>query len=115
MPSGSNSPPQPSTASSDKENTTELVVDKTPSFFVADDGIRYPFFIGFPWNPTFHISIRGAENTHTYFWIIKDLSWTQRYEYVGMLFGTCALAWCLLLFAHAYAHRNVEEIYMLGI
>ena len=33
----------------------------------------------FPWSFSLYFDPRGAEYIHIYFWILKDLGWTQRY------------------------------------
>lgn len=33
----------------------------------------------FPWSFSLYFDTRGAEYIHIYFWILKDLGWTQRY------------------------------------
>jgi len=71
------------------------------------NGFAYPF------NPKIFFTIRGCENVHIYFWICKDLGWIFNNKEVGLLFGTCALLWIIIL-AHNYKkEKDYEEIYFL--
>ena len=103
---------------------------KTPNDFVANN-----FYITLPWSPQVikfqilfyrndkikcsikctkvYFSVRGSENFHIYLWIAKDLSWSQGLYWPSMIFGSAALAWCLVLAYHAISARCVEEVYML--
>lgn len=53
----------------------------------------------------------GAEYVHTYFWICKDLAWTQEWRLFSLGMGISALLWTLILFYHALRTRNGHEIY----
>lgn len=45
------------------------------------------FFI----DPFEFLSVKTAENIHTYLWITKDLSWTQNWYWPGLVFGSIAM------------------------
>jgi hypothetical protein len=58
-------------------------------------------------------TIRKDENIHIYFWICKDLGWIFNCKEVGILFGTCALFWMIILGYDHYNKKDYEEIYFL--
>jgi hypothetical protein len=71
------------------------------------------FQLDIPWSPQMYFTVRGAENVHIYLWILKDLSWTQKWTVCSWIFGLSAISWCLVLVYHAVEDRNYNEIYML--
>lgn len=71
------------------------------------NGFTYPF------DPRIFFTIRGCENVHIYFWICKDLGWIFDCKEVGMLFGTCALLWMIILGYNYYKEKDFEEVYFL--
>mmetsp|Transcript_13325 Transcript_13325/g.18272 ORF Transcript_13325/g.18272 Transcript_13325/m.18272 type:complete len:397 (+) Transcript_13325:31-1221(+) len=90
---------------SEKDKKSALIKSKTI--------VQENFFITLPWSPQIYFSVRGSENFHIYLWIAKDLAWSQGSYYPAMIFGTSALAWCLVLAYHAISSRCLEEVYML--
>jgi hypothetical protein len=64
-----------------------------------------------PFRPSWFFTITGAEYAHVYFWILKDLSWTQELKYVSLFFGTLATLWCVVIFYHAFRTGNKDEVY----
>jgi hypothetical protein len=66
---------------------------------------------GEPFTISWLFSITGAEYCHVYFWIFKDLAWTQEWRYTSLSFGSAATLWCLVIFYHAMRTRNTDEIY----
>lgn len=46
------------------------------------------FFI----DPVEFLSVKTAENVHTYLWVLKDLSWTQNWYWSGLIVGALAMA-----------------------
>ena len=54
-------------------------------------------------------SVRGLDNVFIYFWIAKDLSWTQSWYYPSWVFGICALAVSIIGIGRAVYHKYVEE------
>mmetsp|Transcript_28467 Transcript_28467/g.75027 ORF Transcript_28467/g.75027 Transcript_28467/m.75027 type:complete len:121 (+) Transcript_28467:91-453(+) len=55
----------------------------------------YPYF---KWRPRWYFTtIRGAEWFHVYLWLLKDLSWTQDWNYLGIFSGFAAVFWSLFL------------------
>lgn len=70
-------------------------------------------WLGNEFSLKYYTSIRGAENIHIYLWIAKDLSWALGNLYGGLLFGTLALCWCLVLLANAARLSNTEEVFFM--
>ena len=64
-----------------------------------------------PWSPDLYYSIRGAENVHVYLWVLKDLGWSLDNKILGLLFGTLAILWCIMLVFHASERRNTLEMF----
>ena len=64
-----------------------------------------------PFRLSWFFTITGAEYAHVYFWILKDLSWTQELKYVSLFFGTLATLWCVVIFYHAFRTGNKDEVY----
>jgi hypothetical protein len=58
-------------------------------------------------------SIRGYDNIHIYVWILKDYAWSSDNKTMGLIFGTIALAWTLVLEIVAYNGQDWEEMYFL--
>jgi hypothetical protein len=81
--------------------------------FSWQDFVDRNFYIGGSWSIDYYFSVRGAENFHIYIWIAKDLAWAQDLYWPAMIFGSMALAWCLLLAFYAFKFGGIEEIYML--
>mmetsp|Transcript_13526 Transcript_13526/g.12248 ORF Transcript_13526/g.12248 Transcript_13526/m.12248 type:complete len:368 (-) Transcript_13526:24-1127(-) len=73
-----------------------------------NDGI-YGF--NYPWTLSWYLSITGSEYFHIYLWICKDLSWTQEWYLLSLIFGTLSLMWYVVLAYHALSTRNGEEIW----
>jgi hypothetical protein len=38
------------------------------------------------WSPVIFYTVRGAENIHIYFWILKDLGWSLNNVYLEIIF-----------------------------
>ncbi len=51
------------------------------------------------------------EYCHTYFWILKDLAWTQGWRIFSLSFGFLALAWWFVIAFHAVRLSNWDEIW----
>ena len=64
-----------------------------------------------PFHLQWFFTISGSEYAHVYFWILKDLSWTQELKYVSLFFGTLATLWCVVIFYHAFRTGNKDEVY----
>ena len=64
-----------------------------------------------PFRFSWFFTITGAEYAHVYFWILKDLSWTQELKYISLFFGTLATLWCVVIFYHAFRTGNKDEVY----
>jgi hypothetical protein len=73
----------------------------------GDDGI---LGFSFPITIEWYFSPVGAEYTHTYFWICKDLAWTQEWRLLSLGFGFSAILWSLLILYHATKFKNGHEI-----
>lgn len=71
------------------------------------------FYITAAWSPQIYFTVRGAENFHIYLWIAKDLCWAQNNVELGMVFGSLAVLWLLVLAYHALRDQYFEELYML--
>ena len=71
------------------------------------NGFTYPF------DPKIFFTIRGCENVHIYFWICKDIGWILNNKIVGLMFGTLALIWILVLIINHYFEKNYEDIYFI--
>ena len=67
-------------------------------------GFTFPITIEWYFSPT------GAEYCHTYFWIFKDLAWTQGWKQTSLLFGIAAIVWSLIILYHAVKHLNYHEV-----
>ena len=77
---------------------------------VAILGINFPFTIDWLF------SVAGSEYVHSYFWICKDLAWTQEWRLFALGMGISALLWSGVLFYHALRTRNGHEVYnVIGI
>ena len=62
-----------------------------------------------------YYSNRRVENFHILLWILKDLFWCLDMQIEAVVFGSMALAWCLVLFYKALfpaEQRNVVDFYM---
>ena len=64
-----------------------------------------------PWSVDWCFSVIGAEYCHTYFWILKDLAWTQGWRIFSISFGSFAIMWWTILLYHALRLRNIDEIW----
>lgn len=71
------------------------------------NGFTYPF------SPHIFFTVRGCENVHIYLWICKDIGWTYGNKIIGMIFGTFALTWILVLVINHYMEKNYEDIYFI--
>lgn len=71
------------------------------------NGFTYPF------SPNIFFTVRGCENVHIYLWICKDIGWTYGNKAVGMMFGTLALAWIIVLVINHWMEKNYEDIYFI--
>jgi hypothetical protein len=78
---------------------------------VDDDEEEGVCGFGEPLRASWFFTITGAEYCHVYFWILKDLSWTQELRYVSLFFGTLATLWCVVIFYHAFRTGNKDEVY----
>ena len=67
-----------------------------------------------PFNPIIFFTVRGCENVHIYFWILKDLGWCMNIPWLGITGGLFAIIWLGILLKHAIFHSNNEEIYFIG-
>jgi hypothetical protein len=67
-------------------------------------GFTFPITIEWYFSPT------GAEYCHTYFWICKDLAWTQEWRNLSLSFGIAAIFWSLIILYHSVKFRNWHEI-----
>jgi len=70
-------------------------------------------YLGFsePWSIDWCFSVIGAEYCHTYFWILKDLAWTQGWRLFSISVGSFAIMWWTILLYHALRLRNIDEIW----
>jgi len=70
-------------------------------------------FLGFtqPFSPWWCLSVTGSEYTHILFWILKDLSWTQGWQFLALFSGSLSLFWVLVILYHAIRIENRDEIY----
>ena len=91
-----------------EDNHVTINKKKRDSIIVKHGNIYFDV----PYSPQIYFTVRGAENFHIYLWIAKDLSWTQNKLVPALFFGSCALAWCLVLVYHAFNIKSYVEIYM---
>lgn len=64
-----------------------------------------------PFKFSWFMTIVGAEYFHVYLWIAKDLSWTQDFKSLSLIFGTFATLWCVVIFFNAFRAGNNDEVY----
>ena len=57
------------------------------------------------------LSIRGAENLYMYFWLLKDLSWSQNWYWPAYVFGSLAIAWAFVLVCNTLYDQATNEIF----
>ena len=63
------------------------------------------------WSPGWYVfTVRGAESTHIYLWVMKDLSWACGWYWPGHVFGIAAVLWSAGLLARAVSWRNTKEV-----
>lgn len=55
------------------------------------------------------LSSKGSENFQLYFWVLKDLSWTQDWYISGFVFGPIAVIWSGFLVLKTIYNRNWYE------
>lgn len=80
----------------------------------TNQALESMFSLTIPWSPQIYFTTRGAENAHIYFWIAKDLCWTQGLQNTAITFGSMALIWCgILMYNAIFANKNMEEAYIL--
>lgn len=91
-------------------NTANLAFTHSPSMIYTSSRPRY---LGITNPLTIHwfFSIIGSEYCHIYFWIIKDLAWTQNWRKVSIIFGILALVWSLVILYHSLRTLNWHEIW----
>lgn len=63
-----------------------------------------------PYSPKWYLTERGGEYVHLYLWILKDLSWTQDWYYVGNAAGSVAVLWGCFMLHRAYTLHNRNEL-----
>jgi hypothetical protein len=64
-----------------------------------------------PFTFSWCFSVIGSEYVHTYFWVAKDLSWTQGWRFFALFYGSLAIFWWLVIAYHALRTCNRDEIY----
>ena len=64
-----------------------------------------------PWSVDWCFSVIGSEYTHMYFWILKDLSWTQGWRLFSISFGSFAIMWWVIILYHSLRTRNTAEVW----
>ncbi len=87
--------------------------DDVPFSFTWKDFYQRNFYISGAWTWDYYFTVRGAENFHIYLWIAKDLAWASDLYWPAMIFGSLALAWCMVLCYFAFFSGGMEEVYML--
>ena len=88
-------------------------IDENKQFqFSWKEFVDSNFYISGGWSLDYYTTVRGAENFHIYLWIAKDIAWTQDLYYPAMIFGSLALAWCLVLLGFAVRAGGILEVYM---
>jgi hypothetical protein len=65
-----------------------------------------------PWRFSYYLSSRGAEWSHVYIWLAKDLSWTTGDFWTGIIFGGLAVLWSIGLIWEALHLQNWQELYV---
>ena len=76
-----------------------------------DNKIFHVYGFSQPLTATWFFGVVGAEYSHTYFWIAKDLFWMQGQRLHSTFFGLAALFWSLLLLWHAVRIGNYHELW----
>ena len=56
-------------------------------------------------------SIRGVENMYLYFWLLKDLSWSQDWYYPSYVFGSLAIVFSFLMVCNAVYDGSTNEVF----
>lgn len=79
--------------------------------FTPPEEEEAPFGFSEPFSSDWCFSVIGAEYCHTYFWILKDLAWTQGWRIFSISVGSLAIMWWTVLFYHALRLRNVDEVW----
>lgn len=79
----------------------------------TDSTIEEEGYMGFsqPWSVDWCFSVIGSEYCHTYFWILKDLAWTQGWRLFSISIGSFAIMWWTIILYHALRTRNIDELW----
>lgn len=64
-----------------------------------------------PWSVDWCFSVIGSEYCHMYFWILKDLAWTQGWRLFSISFGSFAIMWWVIILYHSLRTRNGAEVW----
>eukprot|EP01038_Epipyxis_sp_PR26KG_P007643 gene7643-10403_t len=64
-----------------------------------------------PLTCSWFFSVIGAEYSHAYFWIFKDLAWMQGWISFSVCIGLSTLLWSILILRHAIRTLNWHEIW----
>ena len=78
---------------------------------VADDEIQSVWGFTYPWSADWCLSVIGSEYCHSYFWIAKDLAWTQGWRFFALFYGSAAILWWGIIGYHALRTRNPDEVW----
>ena len=95
-------PVPPKTGEEIRKTVTSGEPDPDPGGYL---GLAEPFSIDWCF------SVIGAEYCHTYFWILKDLAWTQGWRLFSISIGSFAIMWWVILLYHSLRLRNLDEIW----
>jgi hypothetical protein len=77
-------------------------VEKLNNIFGIDTALNLRFFF----------TRRGVEYLHMYFWIVKDIAWTQNMYTLAITVGLLAVLWCLVIAGYAIYQKKYLELYM---
>lgn len=89
-------------SSSDTVVTEEIYIYVDPPSIL---GFNYPCTV------EWFFSVVGCEYCHTYFWICKDLAWTQDWKFFSLWFGLLALFWWSVIAFHVIRTRSIDEAF----
>lgn len=64
-----------------------------------------------PFQFSYFISMKGQENCHIYFWLLKDLAWVQSWYYEGLFIGALACSWSLFLIIKSIKNKNLNDFW----
>lgn len=105
----------------DIEESTPLAIDERTMERIESTGLidsqdnseTATTVLGFTqaFSPVWWFSTTGSEYTHIIFWILKDLSWTQGWQFFALFSGSLSLLWVLVILYHALRTENRDEIY----